>query len=164
MWVTVYLDGDYTKNKYRNVFAAYINVICFDAGATNAKCVTYLDMTEAEYKLPSAKIAKQVAQKLNKVLRGLPPFLIQGKAVATAMPSDYEKTGWRGIVRPDYHSEKLPVKVIPRFDKVYKSTTRPSPPLPASDYCGKSMKGSDGSLYTSVKNKTGACQWKKDKT
>ena len=38
---------------------------------------------------------------------------------------------------------------------------RPSPPYPANENCGKSMKGNDGLMYKSVANKAGVCTWKK---
>ena len=38
---------------------------------------------------------------------------------------------------------------------------RASPPFSASKLCGASLKGNDGALYTSTKNKAGACTWVK---
>jgi len=40
-----------------------------------------------------------------------------------------------------------------------KYTTRPSPALPANEYCGKTRKGNDGNRYKSVPNKNGICRW-----
>ena len=40
-----------------------------------------------------------------------------------------------------------------------KYTTRPSPPYPANDYCGKKKKGNDGHMYISKPNKNGICRW-----
>lgn len=44
--------------------------------------------------------------------------------------------------------------------KLTKYQTRPSPPYPANDYCGKTMKGNDGNKYLSKPNKNGICSWK----
>ncbi len=38
---------------------------------------------------------------------------------------------------------------------------RPSPPYPANEHCGKTMKGNDGLLYKSVANSAGVCSWRK---
>ena len=38
---------------------------------------------------------------------------------------------------------------------------RDSPPYPANEFCGKTMKGNDGKLYESKKNKNGVCRWVK---
>lgn len=37
---------------------------------------------------------------------------------------------------------------------------RPSPPLPANDYCGQNKKGNDGKMYESRANVAGVCSWK----
>ena len=156
-WITVFLEGDYDTYKYKNVFAAFINPVCHEFVATNLKCVTFQDMTEAEYEFPSLKNAKSAVRILNKQFRQLPKFLFKGKCIATLMPKDYEKTGSRGIVRPDYHAENMKTKVIKGFPKLKlpEKYKRESPPLPAGDYCGNVFNG-----YTSVKNKKGICQWK----
>ena len=156
-WITVFLEGDYDTYKYKNVFAAFIHPVCTEFEATHLKCVTYQDMTEAEYKFKDLKTAKAAVKILNKQFRQLPAFLFKGKCVATVMPKDYEKTGSRGIVRPDYHTENVKTKNIKGFQKLKLPAKyiRESPPLPASDYCGHVFNG-----YTSVKNKKGVCQWK----
>lgn len=41
-----------------------------------------------------------------------------------------------------------------------KYTSRPSPPYPANNCCGRHIKGNDGNMYTSVKNSAGICAWK----
>jgi hypothetical protein len=41
-----------------------------------------------------------------------------------------------------------------------KYLSRPSPPYPANECCGKHILGNDGNMYTSLKNKAGICQWK----
>lgn len=38
---------------------------------------------------------------------------------------------------------------------------RPSPPYPANENCGKTMKGNDGLKYKSVANKAGVCSWRR---
>ena len=45
-----------------------------------------------------------------------------------------------------------------------KYVTRPSPPYPANDYCGKKKKGNDGNMYISTRDKNGTCKWIKEKT
>ncbi len=37
---------------------------------------------------------------------------------------------------------------------------RDSPPYPANDNCGKTMRGYDGKMYTSVPDKNGVCRWR----
>ena len=43
--------------------------------------------------------------------------------------------------------------------KKYKN--RNSPPYPANENCNKKMKGNDGQIYISRKNKNNICSWKK---
>jgi len=38
---------------------------------------------------------------------------------------------------------------------------RPSPSLPANDYCGKKKQGNDGNMYESRPNVAGVCSWKR---
>jgi hypothetical protein len=38
---------------------------------------------------------------------------------------------------------------------------RPSPSSSANKNCGKTMKGNDGNMYISKKNKNGICRWQK---
>ena len=45
--------------------------------------------------------------------------------------------------------------------KTLKYKTRNSPPYPANEHCGKSIKGNDGLLYISQPNKNNICAWKK---
>ncbi len=163
-WITVYFDGDYDKNKYKNIFAAYIHPVVKTFEGTNGKCVTFQNMTEAEYKFTSEKIVKEASRVINKSLKSLPKSIFEGKRMAMVMPSYYEKNGSRGIVRPDYHSDPLPTKNIKNFSKLKlpkKYLERDSPPLPANDYCNIKIKGSDGIIYSSIKNNKGICQWKK---
>jgi hypothetical protein len=40
-----------------------------------------------------------------------------------------------------------------------KYATRKSPPYPANEHCGETMKGNDGKSYTSVPNKNNVCRW-----
>lgn len=40
-----------------------------------------------------------------------------------------------------------------------KYTQRPSPPLPANDYCGQRKRGNDGKMWTSAMDKNGVCRW-----
>ena len=44
-----------------------------------------------------------------------------------------------------------------------KYITRPSPPFPANECCGKRKKGNDGKMWHSVPNKNGVCRWQKVK-
>ena len=48
--------------------------------------------------------------------------------------------------------------VTKKVNKKY--LTRDSPPYPANQFCGKTMKGNDGKLYESMPNKNGVCSWK----
>lgn len=41
----------------------------------------------------------------------------------------------------------------------YKS--RPSPPLPARNYCNQIKVGNDGNMYISIPDKNGVCKWKR---
>jgi hypothetical protein len=43
--------------------------------------------------------------------------------------------------------------------KKYKD--RKSPPYPANEHCGETMKGNDGFIYESRVNKNSVCSWKK---
>jgi len=43
-----------------------------------------------------------------------------------------------------------------------KYRTRNSPPYPANENCGKTMKGNDGNMYISKPNKNNICSWKKE--
>lgn len=164
-WITVYLDGDYHKHKYENIFAAYIIPIVDELGGTNAKCVTYQDMTEAEFKFATPSTAKAAKRALTMMFRKLPSFLLAGKATVTVMPKEYEKNGYRGIVRPDYHTEGSfiapPIKSFAKLKLAKKYTERTSPPLPANDYCGQRMKSTDDRIYVSVKQTNGVCRWVK---
>ena len=45
-----------------------------------------------------------------------------------------------------------------KIDKKY--STRPSPPYPANEHCGETMKGNDGRMYTSIPDKNKVCRWK----
>jgi len=38
---------------------------------------------------------------------------------------------------------------------------RPSPSLPANQFCGKTKKGNDGNMYLSAPNKNNVCSWKR---
>jgi hypothetical protein len=49
-------------------------------------------------------------------------------------------------------------KVTRKTQKKY--TTRDSPPYPANEHCGKTKKGNDGKMYTSVPDKNNVCRWK----
>lgn len=40
-----------------------------------------------------------------------------------------------------------------------KYVTRPSPPYPANECCGRTLAGNDGARYVSVPNKNGVCRW-----
>ena len=42
-----------------------------------------------------------------------------------------------------------------------KYRNRPSPAFPANECCDKTMKGNDGLMYKSVRNKKGICTWKR---
>ena len=45
-----------------------------------------------------------------------------------------------------------------------KYLTRPSPPYPANEFCGRKKKGNDGNMYLSTPDKNGICKWIKEKT
>jgi hypothetical protein len=57
----------------------------------------------------------------------------------------------------DVKSKKRPTQTK-KLDKKY--LTRDSPPYPANEYCGKTMKGNNGKMYTSVADKNNVCRWK----
>ena len=44
---------------------------------------------------------------------------------------------------------------------IKKYISRNSPPYPANKCCGRTIKGNDGKMYKSVKNKSGTCQWRR---
>jgi hypothetical protein len=165
-YITVFLQGDYHINKYKNIFAAYIHPIIEKFNGTNYKCVTFQDMTEAEYKLPSEKEAKECVKHIRKILTYLSKILLKGKTNVSVMPSYYEKNGARNIVRPDYHMENITLKPISNFSKLKlakKYKIRDSPPLPASDYCNIVILGNDGTKYVSTvvrkKRNIMTCKW-----
>lgn len=56
-------------------------------------------------------------------------------------------------------SGKNAVKEHSKTLKKYQN--RKSPPYPANEYCGKTMKGNDGNMYESRPNKNNVCSWKK---
>ena len=56
-------------------------------------------------------------------------------------------------------SSKSLITVHTKTLKKYKD--RPSPPYPANENCGKTMKGNDGLMYKSVANKAGVCSWRR---
>ena len=53
---------------------------------------------------------------------------------------------------------KKPANKTRKVDTKYSS--RPSPPYPANEHCGETMKGNDGRMYTSVPDKNKVCRWK----
>ena len=56
-------------------------------------------------------------------------------------------------------SEAILVKLMKNtLEKKYKD--RKSPPFSAAQLCGATMRGNDGLMYVSVKNKSGVCLWK----
>jgi hypothetical protein len=57
----------------------------------------------------------------------------------------------------DVKSKKRPTQTK-KLDKKY--LTRDSPPYPANDHCGETMKGNNGKMYTSVADKNNVCRWK----
>jgi len=56
-------------------------------------------------------------------------------------------------------SGKNAIKNHSKTLKKYKN--RKSPPYPANEYCGKQMRGKDGYMYVSQKNKNNICSWRK---
>ena len=58
-------------------------------------------------------------------------------------------------------SETILIKLL-KDSKQAKYRGRNSPPVSASQLCGSNMKGNDGTMYTSVKNKKGVCTWTKN--
>ena len=172
-WITIYFQGDYYKNHLVHIFKGYIVPIIEEFGGTNGKCATYLDMTDAEYKFESEKQAKNAVSKIKTILKMLSKTILPNKVSVQVMPSYYETSGSRNIVRPDYHAEDISmIKIIKGFEKLKlekKYKDRKSPPLPASYYCGKRINGSDGNMYESVVLYPGktkplvlpVCQWRK---
>lgn len=62
------------------------------------------------------------------------------------------------VVRPEEDREGCRDK-----SHIKKYNTRPSPPYPANECKGKSMKGNDGKIYVSKSNKNGVHRWVKKK-
>jgi len=56
-------------------------------------------------------------------------------------------------------SGKNAIKNHSKTLKKYKN--RKSPPYHANEYCGKQMRGKDGYMYVSQKNKNNICSWRK---
>jgi hypothetical protein len=58
-------------------------------------------------------------------------------------------------------------RTVGKMNKVYeksgqaKYTNRPSPALPANNFCGLRRKGNDGMFWRSTPNKNGVCSWRK---
>ena len=50
-------------------------------------------------------------------------------------------------------------KSVQKYTSKY--TSRPSPPFPANESCGKRKRGNDGNWWVSKKSVTGICMWKK---
>lgn len=57
------------------------------------------------------------------------------------------------------HRRTKGAKCVMQTTKKY--LTRPSPPYPANDCCGKKKTGNDGFQYISEPNAMGICAWKK---
>lgn len=165
-YITIYIEGDYYKRRYSNIFAAYIHPIIEHFKGTHYKCVTFQNITEAEYKLPSEKDAKECVKYIRKVFAYLSKSILKEKTNVSVMPSYYEKNGARNIVRPDYHMENIILKPIRKFPKLKlekKYKIRNSPPLPASHYCNSEVLGNDGNKYVSIvlrkKGNRMTCKW-----
>lgn len=95
--------------KLKDVFKI-INPILKSHGATKSRCVSagkYGDFSESEHKFESIVKAKSAIKEASKALKDAHFYI--GKSMTqiifSVMPADYETTGSRGIVRPDYSTD-----------------------------------------------------------
>lgn len=176
-WITVTLPGDYNNFHYENVYRVDIHPILKKHGFDKAtgKCVSNKDLTESEYKLPSLDAARKCAKEINarlKQLKTMYPFLFDTPWPGMKLPSAsvmrdyYERNGERNIVRPStmyVDAIDTSLYVVKKFSATFelpkKYASRPSPPYPANDYCGRQMKGNDGKTYASIPNVRKVCRW-----
>ena len=115
MDIVMFTDVSKAKKLYRTIAPDIV-----EANATKHKSAKADGIVESEHLLSSKAKAKSLARKLNKTLKKA-PF----KASADVMPSDYAKTGSRGIVRPDYSSERKKFPAVPGFASIFsKSKTK----------------------------------------
>ena len=68
----------------------------------------------------------------------------------------YERLATEQGVRPI--SEATLVKILGE-SRQKKYRERASPPFSANDLCGSRLRGNDGVMYESVRNKGGVCKW-----
>ena len=101
-WITITLPGDYQKSSYKNMYSNVLLPIIQKYSGSQNKCVTD-GFTESEHAFPDLKSAKSAIKELNKILSEM---IFDKKAIIKPivglMPLNYEKTGARNIVRPDY--------------------------------------------------------------
>jgi len=68
-----------------------------------------------------------------------------------------------GSTKKTVTKKKSPKPRKPAGTLAKKYYDRPSPALPANEYCEQTREGNDGNMYTSKRNKNGVCRWVKDK-
>jgi hypothetical protein len=121
-WLDIVLPENYKNFNYTELLLIHILPIIGKYEGSNINCA-YESYTDIEVKFKSEAIAKKTAKELNilfkKIEKEHPDMLsdnkIKGfklKASATVMPKDYEKTGGRNIVRPDYSFDKNAIKTF----------------------------------------------------
>jgi len=85
-------------------------------------------------------------------------YLKNWKPTSTGEPLYLDKSKKKWITQKQW------ILKNPKLNKLKNKTkrlNRPSPPYPANDYCGKTMKGNDGNMYKSIPNVKNICSWKK---
>lgn len=167
-YVHMLLPGDYHEGKYVNVLKAYINPIVKKNGGDRARCVSD-GFTECEWRFEDVLAAKAATKEIRatfkRLMKDTPSLFLTDtilKPSAQVMPSDYEKTGARCIIRPDYSWDtRKPLPSIKgangALPKRYQE--RPSPPLPAADYPNMRARGNNGAFWESKKQDQGVYRW-----
>ena len=107
-FITIFIpDTVSTKSVFK-----LINPILKKYKSTKNKCISagkYGNFSESEHKFSSISIAKSAIKDSTNILKEEHKFNVgksMDKIIFTVMPTDYEKTGSRGIIRPDYHQDK----------------------------------------------------------
>ena len=135
-WVDIALPENYNKFDYSKLLVLHILPVLAKYRGANLKCV-YEDYTDIEVKFKNETMAKKATKELNslfgKFSKEHPEMLynlkdksgFKLKPIAMVMPKDYEKTGGRNIVRPDYSFDKKLLKTkkcnLPKMKKTMKN-------------------------------------------
>ena len=135
-WVDIALPENYNKFDYSKLLVLHILPVLAKYRGANLKCV-YEYYTDIEVKFKNETMAKKATKELNslfgKFSKEHPEMLsnlkdksgFKLKPIAMVMPKDYEKTGGRNIVRPDYSFDKKLLKTkkcnLPKMKKTMKN-------------------------------------------